>query len=262
MIENPVFHVNQNENSDPVVIHFLSGEVPDPEPIKKPEPVIISGSIFAPMEFYKNGVEQIEAIGPFEAPIVYYQKDTEKPFIALHWNQYDSDISSKVTGQLQLNKDFTGLGLNYQKRKVTELRNYLKTRAYLFLDKKEYSDILSKLHKFNARVTRIVSDEDDSRGNTKKLNQTSLESEISESFTLKMPLFNLDFSLYPGYRELEKDQIIEFEVHVEVIIEDGKIYLTLVNYQSDYLRRGLLDKLMNNQLTAFKEQGIPVICTD
>jgi hypothetical protein len=95
-----------------------------------------------------------------------------------------------IKGEIKLSKDYLSLGLNNPEVSYSpvQLSQKLKMMRSFFPNKSEYNMIVSTLRNLKASISKKVEDLNDQRGNTTKLFEQTVESNMPEQFELELAL--------------------------------------------------------------------------
>lgn len=85
---------------------------------------------------------------------------------------------------------FAKFGIETSKRfTVQELKGLIRINRMYFPDKDAHGKLLANLQKLDLKITEVIKEEDDSRGNTKDLLETKVISNVDERFTMELPVY-------------------------------------------------------------------------
>jgi hypothetical protein len=159
----------------------------DAKEIKPTEPIVICGSIEAPMTFLNARMKSFRAS---DSIVIINRGEME---VLLNFNedkQFGNVFEAVITGKLAVNPDVIKIGLNGAKTfGLTDLSDHLKRNRYFFLDKEENAKIVSELRAFKAKTTVDLNQEVDKRGNHQSSVDKRVNSNVPMKFTLDMPVF-------------------------------------------------------------------------
>jgi hypothetical protein len=196
--------------------------------LKNPDPIFIKGAIDAPSRFVAKRNHT------FEKDKSHALVNRQEKSILLVVNETDVLNRVKISGAIEISRDFEKLGINSGKQyKPQELSKTLKMLKSYFPNIVEYSKVVQALKNLNAKVSKDMQDLNDDRGNTTKSMIQVVESNCPENFTMKLPLFK------GNYENVE----IEVEILLEVVSSEIYCYLESVNAQMtmDQISTELID---------------------
>jgi hypothetical protein len=196
--------------------------------LKNPDPIFIKGAIDAPSRFVAKRNHT------FEKDKSHALVNRQEKSILLVVNETDVLNRVKISGAIEISRDFEKLGINSGKQyKPQELSKTLKMLKSYFPNIVEYSKVVQALKNLNAKVSKDMQDLNDERGNTTKSMIQVVESNCPENFTMKLPLFK------GNYENVE----IEVEILLEVVSSEIYCYLESVNAQMtmDQISTELID---------------------
>jgi hypothetical protein len=141
----------------------------------------INGSINSISRFLK-----IREGNPLTDHVIFSRKDMEIKY----YKDDNNELFDSIAAKLELNPDLKELDINVNSNKSPKtLAQFLKNNRIFFEDKDVNMSIVSALNKFSGKITGDIIQEQDDRGNEKKLAEVKTESNIPEHFTLRMPIF-------------------------------------------------------------------------
>lgn len=101
-------------------------------------------------------------------------------------NHYGSDYIGQLTLNPQLEKFYINTDKCWQPE---DLGNFIRMHRLCFDSWEQAVKLATQLKNFEAKVQREMEKKNDDRGNTRNLKSQAVESNLPESFVLKMPLF-------------------------------------------------------------------------
>jgi len=181
-VENEIAHLT-----------ILRGDAPKQH---NPQPVSISGNIDAPSLFIEGRKKD------FADSQRHCMVSKTDGTIVLHLNEQSVVDKYTVSGKIEIGKKFEALGINSEKGyNPEELANKLKLLRSIFAKKMEHATICATLRNLKADINRTIEQLDDRRGNVSDNFKQTVESNMPDAITLKLPL-------------LEGEDPVEFEVNV------------------------------------------------
>ena len=213
-------------------------------PVKhNPNPVKISGTITAPALFVAGRKDDFS-----ESKRHCLVSKTDGK-IELIINEQSTTDKYTVIGQIEISKKFKNLGINtdtsYQPK---ELANKLKLLRNLFPKPLEHAQICATLRNLVPITYWEIEDNDDKRGNVKQTFVQTVESNVPDSITLRIPLLEgedpVDIEVAVTLEasgtsqiecfleSIEAAEIIEeqFEKRVSEEVEKIKEFTTIIYY--------------------------------
>jgi hypothetical protein len=191
--------INITPKGDKVIVEIREGAA---MPLKEPVALICAGQIDAISRYVSQRGNIDKKIA-----VILINRDlmqivfTEIPNYA---------FSTKITGKLELSSEFKAWEIN-QKKTYTpeELADFIKMHRSQFEKKADAAKLVTELRSFTAKVTKDIEDKNDKRGNVDLVRRQVVESNLPESFKLKIPIFkgqqekSLDIEVNVDPRSLE-----------------------------------------------------------
>lgn len=219
-------------------------------PMREPEAVNLTGTIDAPArwveskqrlnhkEAYNGGNTDessiVEENGNNSRVMVYRENGT----VVLIENE-TSYYRNTIEGRLCTSEKYDKFGINSGDYKnPQDMADFFKMNRTCFASVAEANSLVSLLRNFEANVTSQMKDLDDRRGNITQLRQQVVQSNLPDSFTLTMPIFN----------GLPKQSI-----EVEVWIDPATYGCTLISAQAEDLKVELADKAIDEVIERIRE---------
>lgn len=163
-----------------VEVVFREGEA---LPLHHPESTKITGAIDAPSRFVESRK------GLFEPKKSFTKINRDEKTIKMHIDEQAAHGWYYIEGRLLLSKEFTELGINTNKSyNPVELANVLKLRRSIFENVTDHAGIIYTLRNIKAKINKQIEEGDDTRGNVSKHFEQTVESNMPESFNIKLPL--------------------------------------------------------------------------
>ena len=200
-------------------------------------PIEIKGNIDAPSRFLKGRFEE------FSNSKNHCMVSKTDGVITLHLNEKSPIDKYTIKGKIEIAKKFKSLGINDENVSYTpeQLANKFKLLRSLFASNLEHTNICSTLRNLKAKINRELENSDDKKGNVTKNFQQSVESNMPDSITLKLPL-------------LEGELPVEIELNVVLEAENGssiKCYLESID-AADLIEQQFEDRV-NEEVEYLKE---------
>lgn len=183
-------------------------------PADQPVAIILEGDIRAPYEYFRTLTERsAEQKGAgIECLIVDY----EQRLIMYHFNLGSDLHASEVSGQLNLSPELNPFKINSQKAfGPKELIELFKFNKHRFADREDATNLIKGLQKWNVKVSSLLTDQDDEKGNVKYGFEQKVEGiEFLNTLRLNLPVFrNTD------------PQPVDVEIIVSVHGRDVRLFL-------------------------------------
>jgi len=162
-------------------IVVLTGKAPVQH---NPEPVTIEGNIDAPSRFIEGRKDD------FESSQRHCKVSKTDGTIVLILNEQSVVNKYTVSGKIEVGKKFQKLGINKDdvSYKPEELANKLKLLRAMFSNNMEHATICGTLRNIKAKINKDLESLDDRKGNVTANFQQTVESNMPEAITLKLPL--------------------------------------------------------------------------
>lgn len=181
--ENQPIVVNLPEGQNTLTL--LHGNAPKQLDKLAPEKILIEGTIEAPLEFLKKRVEDINQ---HKAHILVCRDNLT---ITLIIAEDDAYLRGVVVGKLEFSKVFQSFGINTTKQwEPEQLGQFLKLNRTYFASRDENMKVVNALKTFNAKVNQTVERETKENGNRAFSYRQAVDSNIPESFKLRIPVLN------------------------------------------------------------------------
>ena len=162
-----------------------------------PKPVVITGNINAPSEYFKKRSEAIKDLQNNTHVLV----DSVNNKVILFVDEENPFNFHKITGSLIVNPEFTVWGINEPNYRGKQgMIDLIKPRKHFFSDKTRQGGLLTTFMKFAGKIEKTFEDSNDLKGNKKKLEEFSasfttyaadgsVDEKFNNKFTLEMPIF-------------------------------------------------------------------------
>ncbi len=184
-LESQKIEVNLPNGQNTLVL--LQGEAAKQLDVKAPEKIDITGTIFAPFNWLDKRAKDIDQ---HKAHIIVNRDKLE---ILLVFNEDDPYKQGKVDGKVEFSEIFKKLHINdFSKGWLPEtLGQFLKLNRSYFVSREENMKVVSALKSFDIKSSQNTARTMNERGNrSAKFQQTVKDSNIPESFKLKIPIFS------------------------------------------------------------------------
>lgn len=175
--------------------------------------------------------------------------DRKSGIIMLYLNagQENGRIESTVQAILEHSKYLTDFRINTgHKWELSELARFLKFNRRFFPDTQQNMELVAGLNSFKAKVSRDIEKVEDTRGNHRRLDDKRVDTQLPETFTLLMPLF-----------EGEPAESFDVELHIDE--KEGIVRATLHSVSLLEQRENFIEERLNAEIDKFKESGITII---
>ena len=170
--------------SEIVIREGLAKKLLDPKP---PVKINLTGVLNSPFEFLKKRIGDPEQIDPKRCHIIVNRNDIS---IMLIFNENDEYTRGQVIGKLEFHPKFLEFGINTGKVwNPTELGMFFKMNRAFFPDRQTNMKLVSELMNFSATVNNIIERSVKENGNKTDNFGQIVNSNLPESFTLKVPIF-------------------------------------------------------------------------
>lgn len=209
-------------------VHELIVRSGDALPVREPKPLKIEGN-FPTVSTFLRG--RYATLKPDECHILV---DRDHGVIELIISE-TSHFSGSVKGLLYEDADFTAFGINKAKKyTLRELSDFIKMHRYCFEDPAVAMKLVADLRNFKAKVNKDIEKVGDNRGNRNEVLSQVVDSNIPESFTLRMPIFQGGLPC-------------TFKVEINIIVRDADMECLLESVECN-------DIIHDYKAISFKEQ--------
>lgn len=225
------FHIESVEGEAKLTI--LHGDAPKPF---NPKKLFVAGNITAPARWL--------AIRKFDAQADHVQFTREQQKIEFHFNER-VDEGGVITGMLLPFPELQDFCINREKVfSIRDLAKIIKFKRVYFNDPDENAKVVTALLNFKAQLFTDLEESSSDRGNSKKLREKKIESNVPVDFTLNIPLF---------IGELPKS----FKVEVCFDTTDGGTDVWLESVQLAELLIKERDRIIDAEIAKF--EGLVII---
>ena len=206
-------------------------------------PIEINGNIDAPSRFIEGRKDDFEDITR------YCKVSKTDGKIHLIINEQSVVDKYEIIGQIQVAKKFKNLAINENKAySPEELSNKLKLLRNLFPSNLEHATICGTLRNLKAKINADIEKADDRKGNVERNFKQTVESNMPDAITLKIPLLegepaveiqvniileaNGNSGINCYLESIDAAELIEtlFEQRVEEEVEKIKDWVTVIYY--------------------------------
>lgn len=241
--------LEQMENSEKLVtelvkngaatITILEGTAPDHV---RPKAVVIAGTINAPRLFMTARISEIEILK------THALVNRKEGSIVLLIDEKNAIDHTKITGRIEMGKIFADLGINSEKAYTTQsLSKKLRMMRSVFVSKDDHASVVSSLKNLIAKVQREIEKTDDTRGGKSDIFRQTVESNVPQSFMLKMPL-------------IEGSEAESFEVSIMLEVGDSNnVICKLESVDAAEQQDAELERLVNEEAKYLEDQKVAVI---
>ena len=242
--ENLNINFAQGENVKEVIIRETN-HVNEPLPILEPDKVNIAGTITAPFAFLEKrwNAEQIDHTR------THIIVNRDKLFIQLVCNETDQRAVMKVSGLIELSRQFKAFGVNMGTHFVSEeLANFFRINRSYFKSKEENMTLVSQLKSFRAKIETEVEREKKDNGSVTDVYKKVVNSNIPPSFKVCIPI----------YKGAKPEEI---EIEVIATVNGRDVSLELISPDAASIVEDVRDRLIDEQLDKIREFApeIPII---
>jgi len=191
MEENVKYQISPKEGTEVIVIR--EGEA---IPVREPLTINVAGNIDSVALFIANRTHEQNK------SLIIVNRDAMSIELLSEPENY---FGAKITGKLQLSTEFLKWNINKPKTYTAgELADFIKMNRAFFEKKEQANKLVSELRNFVAKVTGEIEEKDNKRGNVDSVRRQVVDSNLPESFVLKLPIF-----------KGQKPQKLTIEVNVE-----------------------------------------------
>lgn len=188
-MEHKKFNIQAGEGVSEII--FKEGKHENP---KDPLPISLSGVLYAPKVFVMAKSKQFKAE---ECHCIINRKSLSIEFVG---NERDPLSITKIKGNLIPSDLLVPFGINTDKKfKATELAKLLRRMPYLFANKEASNALANQLYNFSAKITTVLENSDDKKGNVKNLLEKSVEQSLPNGIKFHAAIFEgenkLDFEV-------------------------------------------------------------------
>ena len=228
--DNQPIVVNLPEGQNTLTL--LQGEAPRQLDHLAPVKINISGVIEAPLEFLKKRIGDIDQ---HKAHILVC-RDTLTIHLVI--DEDDEYLQGNVVGQLQISRAFMQFGINSDKQwEPEQLGQFLKLHRTYFANRDENMKVVNALKTFKAKVDQTVERETKENGNKAFTFRQAVESNIPESFKLRLPV-------------LSGGAPVEIDVETYASIDGGHVSIALQSPGAN----DIIEDVRNNLISGIIEQ--------
>lgn len=176
-----LFEVKPDPETRTVTI--LEGKAPI-QPSIIPEPIAISGNIYAPAVFWEHRKHH------FQLDRCHVEYSRHSRIIRLICDE-KSEYNETVTGKLLMFEPLQALQINNFEHSYSRdsLIKTIKTYRPYFFNRKQADKIVNQLRLLKAKINTIIEKFDDQKGNQKDMVEKQLETNLDLGFVLQMPVF-------------------------------------------------------------------------
>lgn len=227
--ENQPIIVNLPEGQN--TLNLLEGRAPKQLDNLAPVKTDISGTIEAPLRYLEKRVGDIDQ---HKAYLLVYRDNLSLQLII---NEGDPYLRGEVNGVLKLSSIFKKFWINSDRQWQPEnLGQFLKLNRTYFANRDENMNVVNELKTFSAKVNQTVQRETKENGNRAFSFRQAVESNIPESFKLRMPIFS-------------GGETIEFDVETYAYIDGSDVTISLqsagANDKVEEFKQFYIDEVVN-----------------
>lgn len=215
-------------------ITILTGTASNPLTVNNPNPVKLTGTIDAPKRFIE--------VREFDRKASHALVSLSRGEIKLVVNEQSTDDLYTVTGRVAISKQFAELGINTDKYYEPEdLAKKLKLKRSMFANKLDHAKTIASLRNIKAKVNQDIEKAKDDKGNVTDAMRQSVESNMPDSITVKIPL-------------IEGQEPVKIELFIVMEVEAGKIICTLESIDGAEGIDEFREKAVLEQVEAIKDR--------
>jgi len=236
-LEEQKLNITLAPGQQEVVIRY--GEAPKVLDPKAPVKVSINGTIQSPYQFLTKRLDQADQFTQKLSHIIVNRDNISIQLVICENDEY---TRGNVTGRLEFNPKFVEFGVNYSGKVWSpfELAMFIKMNRSFFTDKAIAMKLVSDLKNFKAKVNSKIEQAASEKGDRTDNFSQVVDSNLPESFTLKMPIF--------------KGQAAEsFEVETFASIDGREVGFILLSPGANESMETLRDSVIDEQLNAIRE---------
>lgn len=225
-------------------IDYRTGDLPAPY---TPKVIEYKGNIEAPFAFFSARKDDDQGAVSTSARDFYY---TECALVVNHKNNTillvcGENRQDKVTvlGELKLNTEIEEIGINKPtcRRKVFELREWIKYNRKFLHSECNFQTLLQQLEKVNTAFTVKKTEEKNGSGNEYNAKQIIVDD---------LPKFDIIFNI----RLFEGLPKVKIPVDVEAEVVNGELMFLFFSPEISTMIEDLSEKLLESQVQAFEYQ--------
>lgn len=218
--------------------HVIEVRHGDAQVIHDPVKLGISGNIDTVRLFIEKRINQLEQL---KCHLKVY-REAKMPKLQLIVNETDH-FTGQVEGCLLISKDFADFGINTAKKySLRDLADFIKMHRHCFVDPSVAMKLVADLKNFKARVNKEIEKMSDSRGNRNDILVQVVDTNIPDSFTLKMPIFkNLSQAV--------------FQVDINILVRDAEMECQLESVEANELFIDTVSAVMDSELAAIRNSA-------
>lgn len=249
--EKAIFNFEKGESVKEVIIRETD-HVNEPLPILEPEKIDIIGTIGAPFAFLQKrwgcGAGKDE---PAQLPVdhTHVIVDRDEMKLTLVGNETDKRYCIKVTGRIELSRQFKSFGVNRGLHfEPEDLSKFFRINRSYFKDRNENMNLVSQLKSFRAKIETEVEREKKDNGSVTDIYKKVVNSNIPESFKVCIPIFK---GASPE----------EIEIEVIASVNGRDVSLELISADAESIVEEVRDRLIDEQIKLISEFApeIPII---
>lgn len=194
--------------------------------------IIIEGTIDAPLRYLEK--QNFDGYVQHESHIIVDRDHLSITLVIGHHDQ----LSDIITGTLQVSREYSKFGINGgQYRTPADMAELIKMNRSYFDNKQQAMELVTKLRKFRAKIDKEMEMDVTQKGDRKMLLAQKVESNLPDSFKLKIPLF-----------KGRNPELIE----VEVYVNPDDLTCTLVSADANDSMESVRDSAIDDVLDKVK----------
>lgn len=154
------------------------------EKLHEEEPVILTGTISAPANFYTKRTGEINNL---KSHVKYNYRERKIELVTI---EDFSELGSEITGKLTINPVIKELGINEDKTFfVSDLLKHIRKNKFYFSDAGQHKNIVTGLQNFSATVNAEITKINNNKGDINEVLKVTTKSNAELTFKCKLPVF-------------------------------------------------------------------------
>ena len=214
--------------------------------VKPPVKMDLHGVIGTPVEYLTQRREEAQQFDEKRAHVIV---ERDKVRITLVINEDDEYTRGTIVGELSLHPKFVEFGINSGKGWTpNKLGEFFKMNRVFFPDREKNMTLVSLLKSFEATVNTNIEKERKENGSFKDNYSAAVQSNLPDSFTVKMPIF-------------KGTQPEDLEVEIYASVDGRDVSLSLVSPSAVQILEELRDRVIDEEIAKIRElcNGIVLI---
>lgn len=224
--------VNIISKDGQVAIHHIQGKLPEPLPLLPKKVYTFTGTIDAPLAYFKGKARYL-SVDNVDKAIVHYDQGGAITFVE-DPNDKESDV---VDGKLIINPVFERIGINEidVNYDVDGLRKIVRENAALFSSKGEYKRVLGAIQDVKLRVDSEYANQKTSTSSAK-----SAAHRLSEEFNLR---FEIKAPIHIGSGEtlIPIDLLVDVSSNPRFYFESVDLVFMEASHREEILKQNIAE---------------------